>query len=138
VLPPDVPQYFIPLRGVAPAGATLTYVPAVVGCAVVHFADKAGNQQEQQTCRLATLDRDPAAAPDWTAAAALDLESSDLEREPAPDRATYIDPPASATKAKNFAAWNKSFADALFRTSTIDLLSAPALKLTANTGRIGA
>jgi hypothetical protein len=133
VLPPDVAQYFIPLRGVAPQGASLAYVPVILGCATVHFADKAGNQQEQQACRLATLEANTD-APDWSSASTLDLGPSDLDRDPAPDRASFINPPAAATKAKSFAAWGKSLADALFRTATIELLSAPALKLTAKAG----
>jgi hypothetical protein len=105
----------------------------ILGCATVHFADKAGNQQEQQACRIATLEPNTD-APDWASASALDLSASDLDRDPAPDRASFVSPPAAATKAKNFAAWNKSLADALFRTATIELLSSPALKLTAKAG----
>jgi hypothetical protein len=130
VLPPDVPQHFIPVRDVAPAGGTLTYVPAILACATVHFADKAGNRQQTKTCLLAPLTKD-ASAPDWQSAAEVDLAESDLEREPSPEFASFIDVPAAVTKSKNYAAWSKSLVDTLYRTSTLELLSHPEFKLTA-------
>ncbi|MBY0307196.1 MAG: DUF87 domain-containing protein, partial [Phycisphaerales bacterium] len=43
VLPPGVPEVFVPRRGVAPAGAKLVYHPAFVGSAKVWYSDaKAG------------------------------------------------------------------------------------------------
>src|SRR5687768_13190656 len=130
VLPPDVPQHFIPVRDVAPAGGTLTYVPAILACATVHFADKAGNRQQTNTCLLAPLTKDTS-GPDWQSAGKIDLAQSDLEREPSPDSASFIDVPAAATKSKNYAAWSKSLIDTLYRTSTLELLSHPEFKLTA-------
>ena len=130
VLPPDVPQHFIPVRDVAPAGGTLTYVPAILACATVHFADKAGNRQQTKTCLLAPLTKD-ASGPDWHSAAEVDLAESDLEREPSPEAASFVDVPAAATKAKSYAAWSKSLIDTLYRTSTLELLSHPEFKLTA-------
>jgi hypothetical protein len=130
VLPPDVPEHFIPVRDVAPAGGTLTYVPAILACATVHFADKAGNRQQTITCLLAPLTKE-ASAPDWQSAAEVDLAESDLEREPSPESASFIDVPAAATKSKNYAAWSKALIDTLYRTSALELLSHPQFKLTA-------
>ncbi|MDQ3440452.1 MAG: ATP-binding protein [Planctomycetota bacterium] len=133
VFPPDVPQYFIPIRDVAPHGATHTYVPTIIACATVHFADKSGNRQQTKTCLLAPLTKD-ATAPDWQSAAEVDLAESDLEREPAPDRASFVDVPAAAARSKNYAAWSKSLIDTLYRTSTLELLTHPEFKLTAKPG----
>jgi hypothetical protein len=133
ILPPDVPQYFIPVRDVAPAGATLTYLPTILACATVHFADKAGNRQRTDTCRLASLALD-GTAPDWQEAAQVELSQSDLEREPSAERASFTDVPPAATKSKNYAAWSKSLIDALYRTAALELLSHPEFKLTAKPG----
>ena len=49
VLPPGVPQHFVPTRGSGPAGATLVYQPAVLGAVTVRFADaKAGVDQTEE------------------------------------------------------------------------------------------
>src|SRR5262249_6106196 len=43
LLPPEVPQFFVPLRGQQPAASTLIYRPMVVGCGEIYFNDaKAG------------------------------------------------------------------------------------------------
>ena len=56
VLPPGVPQHFVPVRGSAPAGATLVYQPMVLGAATVRFADtKAGVDQSEEVV-VATAD----------------------------------------------------------------------------------
>ena len=39
LLPPDVPQHFVPARGGAPAGCTLLYQPMLVGSAQVRVSD---------------------------------------------------------------------------------------------------
>jgi len=39
VLPPDLPQYFIPVRS-RQDGATLIYHPQLIGAAEVRFSDK--------------------------------------------------------------------------------------------------
>src|SRR5262245_15198133 len=38
VLPPEVSQYFIPVRGEATSGAVLTYQPMVLGAAEIHYS----------------------------------------------------------------------------------------------------
>ena len=42
VLPPDVPQVFVPVRAPAPAGAALVYQPMLLGAAEIRFADAEG------------------------------------------------------------------------------------------------
>src|SRR6185436_1687575 len=39
ILPPEVPQFFVPLRSSKPAAATLVYKPQVLGCAQVYYND---------------------------------------------------------------------------------------------------
>lgn len=46
VLPPEIAQYFIPVRTDAPAGAMLTYQPMVLGAAEIHYS-----KRSTWTCR---------------------------------------------------------------------------------------
>ncbi len=49
VLPPGVPQVFLPVRSPRPGGATLVYRPAVLGAAQVYFSDaKSGASHEHR------------------------------------------------------------------------------------------
>jgi hypothetical protein len=127
VLPPDVPQYFLPARGACLASATLYYTPRVLGFATLRFTDtKAGINTEDTAALLATFGDGPVPV-DFDAADATTLTSKDVEREPIAG-ATFAELPSIAGKAKNYADWQKRFADTLFRTRTLTLLRSESLK----------
>ena len=52
VVPPDVPEFFIPRRGPLAAGATLLYRPALLGVARLHYADKKAGVDHWETLGL--------------------------------------------------------------------------------------
>jgi hypothetical protein len=133
VLPPDVPQLFIPLRSTAPAGATLVYKPMLLGSAVVHYRDPKLQLDEQQpVAYLAELADGPVVV-DWQRATTVELSESDLEREPA-SGASFAPVPSAAGQGKNYEAWKRAFADALFRISKLTLLRSAALEQTSKPG----
>ena len=73
LLPPDVPQFFAPLRGSQPANSQLLYQPMIFGCGQVYFSDaKAGVDEKHDVALLCDLAQD-AAAVDWESAAAVEL-----------------------------------------------------------------
>ena len=56
VLPPGVPQHFVPTRGSGSAGATLVYQPTVLGAVTVRFADAKAGVDETEEIVVATPD----------------------------------------------------------------------------------
>lgn len=126
VLPPDVPQFFLPLRGIVAAGATLTYKPMLLGSGKVYFTDaKAGVDTNVMTSYLAPIAAGVVAV-DWDHAESVEIAESDLEREPQSGAA--FDPlPPDAGKAKSFEAWRKSYGDMLFRTQKLELFRSDSL-----------
>jgi hypothetical protein len=133
VLPPEIVQRFVPLRSNPPAAAKLLYQPALLGCAKVYFADaKSGANQEQSLCLLAPLS-DELVAADWSTAEEADVDPADLESEPQPG-AAFAPLPSAASKAKNYEAWKKQFAESLYRGRTVDLFRCGELKLSSNPG----
>ena len=65
MLPPDVPQQFIPIRGSQPSGSTLIYQPMLLGASQVRVSDsKAGVDVTQDVTVLAPIS-DGAVAVDW-------------------------------------------------------------------------
>jgi hypothetical protein len=140
VLPPEVPQFFIPLRSHPPgASAKLVYRPMLLGCGNVYFTDvKTGVDQQEELCLIAPLAEDAAAAGtavDWPSAAEVGMDDADLEREPATDvPASYAPLPGVAGKPKNYDTWSKRFADALYRGRSIELLRSPTYKQTSKPG----
>jgi hypothetical protein len=133
VLPPDVPQYFVPLRGSKPDGSELVYAPMLLGASQVRFSDtKSGIDTTQAITVLAPI-TDEAVAVDWNQAVRADLAVEDLEPAPAVG-AQFLPLPPSAGKAKNYADWNKEFAAWLFRTQRIEVLRSPSTKAVSNPG----
>lgn len=132
VLPPEIPQYFVPSRGLT-HGNTLEYRPALVGFARVYYTDaKAGIDQDEPQSLMVAISDGPVAV-DWDRAEACELDETDLEREPE-NNARYAALPGEAGKARNYAAWQKDFADALFKVGKLELLKCSSLKLASKPG----
>ena len=127
MLPPEVPQYFVPIRGVQTGGHTLIYRPMVLGAALVRFSDvKAGIDTGQELTWLAPI-QDAAVPVDWAQATAAHLALSDLEREPS-GTAQFRPLPGAATKIKQYESWKADLSGWLYRTQTLDLLQSPTTK----------
>jgi hypothetical protein len=127
VLPPDVPQHFVPLRGSKPEGSELVYAPMLLGSSQIRFSDtKNGIDTVQNVTVLAPIDEGTVAV-DWDHATIAELAVGDLEQSPE-DGAQFLPLPASAAKAKSYADWNKDFGGWLFRTQKIDVFKSPTAK----------
>jgi hypothetical protein len=127
LLPPDVPQYFIPIRGNQPSGSALIYQPMLLGASQVRVSDsKAGVDVTQDVTVLAPIS-DGAVAVDWDHAMETGLAVADLESTPS-DSAQFGAVPGAASKAKSYETWNKDFSGWLFRTRKVDLLKSPSTK----------
>jgi hypothetical protein len=120
VLPPEVPQAFLPAPG---SQAGVVYEPALLGLARVHFGDaKLGVDSTAEVAWLAPLG---GFAVDWQQAEQIAIGEGDLQREPAPG-AAFVDPPSAAAQSKSYAAWTKAFTDAVARGSELSLLKSPS------------
>ena len=133
MLPPDVPQYFIPLRGTQPEGATLIYQPMVLGVAQVRFVDnKAAVDTTEDVSRLAAISTGVVPV-EWEQAAAADVALADLEREPA-GGAQFGPLPGAASKGKQYEAWRNDLSGWLFRTQKLDLFRSPSANTLSRPG----
>ena len=127
ILPPEVPQYCVPLRGSKPEGSELVYAPMLLGTSQIRFSDaKSGVDSAQDLTVLAPITDGPVAV-DWDKALAAEIAVADLEREPS-EKAQFLAVPASAGKARSYADWNKEFNGWLFRTQKVELLRSPSTK----------
>jgi hypothetical protein len=118
VLPPDVAQYFIPVRSRGAKGASLIYHPQLIGAAEVRFSDKRVDTTRDVTL-LAPIS-DGAISVDWDQATAVNLPVSDLEPTPETE-AQFADLPAAAGKTKSYSAWQKDLAGWLYRSQKLEL-----------------
>jgi hypothetical protein len=127
MLPPEVPQYFVPLRGCKPDGHELVYAPMLVGSSQIRFCDtKTGIDTMQDITVFAPIS-EGAVTVGWDHAVAADLAIADLAHEPE-DLCQFLSLPVSAGKAKSYPDWNKDFGGWLFRTQKVELLKSPSAK----------
>jgi hypothetical protein len=129
ILPPEVSQYFIPVRAAEPGGATLVYHPTVLGAAQVRFNDKKVDTTKDITA-LAQVS-DGVVAVDWESAALVELVIEDLEKSPA-ETAQFGELPSPASKAKSYDKWQKDMAGWLYRSQKVELFKSPSLDETSN------
>jgi hypothetical protein len=126
LLPPEVPQYFLPLKGEPPAGSQLLYHPMILGGGRVYFVDSKVEVDVNRTVAL-LADPDPDATTlDWNDAKPVELTEADLEKAPAAE-ASYGSVGQPAARAKSYTAWQKSFADALYRGQKLTLFRCDSL-----------
>ena len=133
MLPPDVPQHFVPLRGSKPEGSELVYAPMLLGVSQIRFSDaKNGTDSTLDLVVLAPI-ADGAVVVDWDKASTAELAVDDLERDPE-EGAQFLALPASAGKAKSYSDWNKEFGGWLFRTQKMELFRSPSTKEVSKPG----
>mgnify|MGYP000947096193 FL=1 len=133
MLPPDVPQYFLPLRGTQPAGASLIYQPMVLGVAQVRFVEnKAAVEATNELTRLAAISSGVVPV-EWEQSAAAEVQVGDLEREPAAD-AEFAALPGAASKGKQYDTWKSDFSGWLFRTQKLELWRSPTTNTLSRPG----
>ncbi|MEO5925193.1 MAG: ATP-binding protein [Bryobacteraceae bacterium] len=121
VLPPDVPQYFFPVRGSA-----AVYQPVAIGAAQIAFADTKTGINEVRDLMFAAPITDDAIGAAWERSEAADCDVTDLQKS-AEDGIGFAALASAASKPKNYDAWSKTFATWLFRTQTVDLFKSNAL-----------
>src|SRR4029450_5173866 len=126
VLPPDIPQHFLPVRG-ARSGA-LVYQPCLLGAAQVRFADAKRAIDVTQEGVFLTAITGEAIAADWEQAREVPVVLADLESEPGAG-AEFAELPAAAGKKGSFEGWSRDFAGWLFRTRRLELHVSPELEL---------
>jgi hypothetical protein len=121
VLPPDIPQYFLPVRGGRPDHSTLVYLPMLLGSSTVRFVDaKAGVDVTQEGTFLAPI-TDEAIPVNWANATDVSIAVGDLEKSPQ-EGAQYAEMPGVAGKTKSYEGWSRDFATWLYGSQKLELL----------------
>jgi hypothetical protein len=133
VVPAEVPQYYLPLRGVTPTGPTLVYQAGVLAAATVNFVSTESGVSTSNRIRRIAPAPESALALDWEKATALEPTLEDLDRQPATG-ATLAPLPPAMTKVASYRSWGTDFSDWAFRTQTLESLRSPGFNVTSNPG----
>jgi hypothetical protein len=129
VLPPAVPQFFVPVRS---AKAPIVYVPKLLGAALVRYSEPALQLDAQQEIVTITDITDSAVPVNWAEAEELALALTDLEKTPVEAEYTAFVP--AAAQLKNYEKWAKEFAAWIYGERTVSLLKSKATGLVSQPG----
>jgi hypothetical protein len=132
VLPPDVPQYFIPLRG-RRTGSGLVYVPVVLASATVRFVDPKVGVDVAETGVWTTPVTTEAVPVSWDRASEAAIGVDDLERAPQ-EPAEYEDLPGAAAKPKSYEGWSREFGGWLYGSRKLELFRDPKSRQVSKPG----
>lgn len=121
VLPAEIPQYFLPVRG-----SVASYEPRLMASGKVYYSDtKLGVDMEVPVQYLVPMGEGPVVV-DWDHAEETDLTDGDVEKQPI-GGATFGALPAAATKASSYVDWKKGFTDTIYRLHKLEVLKSPSL-----------
>jgi len=126
MVPPDVPQYFIPTRRSASTGQSFVYIPMLYALAQIHLSDtKTGVDTTLNIQSWLPITNDPFPV-NWDNAQSCDFEISDLEKDPTESAATFGPLQPVAMKVKNYDAWSKDFVNWIYRSQALTILKSPS------------
>ncbi len=127
VVPPDVPEFFIPRPVLSDAGSMLLYRPAVLGVARLHYAEKKTGIDYWETLGLLRLVDTELPADIWSGAETHSNHIPELNK--APEAGARFDPlPGALARAKGYAEYTKALKNFLYRERKLTIWSCPDLK----------
>jgi hypothetical protein len=130
VVPPEVPQAFVPVQRYT---NDLRYRAVALGAATVHFTNRQRTVQTDEQVVLAAEVTESATGIDWSSATELGIGSHDLGQDP--EAGALFEPLSTgAVDQTRLREWNRSFADNLYRTRTCELLRSPSTGLQSEPG----
>jgi len=146
---PDMSQVFLPLRlrekdavsalskelgqAVEATETTVVYEPHLLALGAVSFVDRKRNVDQEKAVGLLVRPEDLGATSAWEEAAAVELDSRDLENEPEAE-ALFGTVPSQLSTASKLKALEKVFGNHLFDSEQLDLPYSSALNLYGEPG----
>ena len=132
-VPPELPQYYLPLKRPLPGGSRLRYTPGLLGAARLHYV-RVGVEVDLWVEPVLVADF-PAGGAElaWEEAAVLDGQGLTLAAQPAAE-AEYGELPVEAGTAASYAGWRKSFEAFLYQQRPLTIYSCAAPKAVSRPG----
>jgi hypothetical protein len=120
IVDPAIEQFFVP------GGSR--YAPMLLGTARISYSDSKLGLDETRDVTVVTPITDAAVAVNWDQAEPADFQVNDLSKT-APAGASFAALPAAAAKPKNYATWQKDFAQWAAQTQSIELFKSSRARL---------
>jgi hypothetical protein len=125
VLPPDIPQPFVPVSG---AADRILYRPALIGAVQVRFTDAKAKIDYLKDTVLLTPIEDDSLPVQWEECIETDIDPSELANTPVPE-AEYAAVPAAAASSRAYTGWKKDLVAWILQHQQLTIWRSPSLKL---------
>ncbi len=132
-IPPDVPNFYLPVRGNAPSGNKLSYLPKILGAVKINFSDPKNKIGLSESRVYVTAVTDNAIPVVWDDLQEINIPATDLEKSPQVN-AFFGELTSAATQSKNYAIWNRDFNNWLYGTQKLELFESPNLNEVSQPG----
>jgi hypothetical protein len=130
VIPPEIERWYLRASG---AGTEVTYEPALLGVADVHYSSaKHGVDHAERVALVAEIADSPGGV-EWDSAGAVDLERSKLDTAPLAG-ATFGELAAAGRDPKSVERWKKSLLMSLRQDRALTLFQSATFKETSRPG----
>lgn len=123
-LPPEIVQYFMPLR-IPINSQPVLYKPLILGHARIAFSDRKYQVDTSQDVSAITFVTDNVIPVSWENAKAIEFSVSSLEKSPN-DNSQYSELPSKAADAKSYTDWSRDFVTWLLENKSLVLFKSPA------------
>ncbi|NOZ61255.1 MAG: ATP-binding protein [Calditrichaeota bacterium] len=133
-IPPEIPQYFYPIKKEQSTAANLFYEPMLMGIGSVYFTGKLLKKSVQKNVSLLADFPDGRGFVNWEQGKETNILDDQLNKEPERKNAEFGEPPSTATNPKNYQAWSKDFKEWLYRNKILELWTSRALKMNSFPG----
>ncbi len=127
VVPPDVPEFFVPRRDPFEAAETIQYRPVLLGVARLHFTDKKAGVDHWETVTMLQRVENGMPAEVWSKSELFDDGVPELDKAPEAG-ARFAPLPHELARAKNYPEWSKSLKNYLYRERTLQVYRCAKLK----------
>ena len=133
-LPPEVSQFFLPVRAAQPEGARLHYEPMLLGIAKVYYANaKVGVAAQKEVSLMAEFSDRPSRI-DWDEAREAEVKESDLEKFPHDPDTSFGELPREASNAKSYPEWGTTFKEWIYRNKKLELFKSSSFGVVSDPG----
>ena len=130
-LPPNISDFFIPIRGIQSADKKIIYMPKLLGLADINFQNSKSKVSTSQTISYLTPITTNPIPVRWETSEQIEFPTEDLEKTPQ-DKTIFADLPSSATQVSSYTSWSKDFSSWLYSTQTLELFTSLSLKESSN------
>jgi hypothetical protein len=130
-LPPNISNFFIPIRGNASSDKKIFYSPNLLGVAKVNFVNSQTKLSTSRTVSYITPVTDSAISVNWESAEPIDVPVSDLEKFPQ-NNAYFADLPPTLLQASSYTTWNREFSAWLYGNQILELFYSSSLNISSN------